>query len=628
MKVVSGLFDNMVLQRGAGNASHARIAGECTGAGSVVARVRAGRETVRGFAGVRIGKSAGGVFNGVLKGLKCGGPYEISLSVVARNGEVLDALRVRNVLVGDVWVLAGQSNMEGIGWLKHRLKPHRLTRAFYMNDTWDIARDPLHELYKAVDEAHAIVMGGPPGAPAAHIGVGPGTGFAQEMLKLSGVPQGLIACAHGGTSMTQWDPAHKDQGGKSLYGAMLRRIRKNGGSVAGVFWYQGCSDADGYQAPKYTERMKALVGAVRTDVASARLPWVIVQIASACGDASNSRSWDSVQEQQRLLPKVIRNLVTVPAVDLGLDDLIHIAGDECNRLGARAARAMAHLSGRSRSGAPQISFRAARVERDKDSGAANVIVTFDNVVGKLIAPGKPWGFELTGRIGELSAPNVFRIDLDGNRVIVRTILAHADAESMFLYHGLGRRPYCNITDSADRALPALGPIYLAGSRVYAPLINHVRVSRYMPSAGKLHQLEYPSDKAALGMSARQFEGTFCNLHPEIVASDIPDLLVYYAVTVRCPEAMDVEVGLGYDGPVKMWIDGTQAFFDPDGVNPALPEDSSTKVHLEKGEHEVLVALGSNNHKAWGIFLRVARTNMCPDVIAKGAEAYSVPEVSA
>ena len=72
--------------------------------------------------------------------------------------------------------------------------------------------------------------------------------------------------------------------------------------------------------------------------------------------------------------------------------------------------------------------------------------------------------------------------------------------------------------------------------------------------------------------------------------------------------------------------GEEKLFDPEGVNPALPEDSRTPVRFTQGEHEILVALGSNNLKAWGIFLRLARTDVDPQMLSKGPLAYAVPEV--
>jgi len=407
---------------------------------------------------------------------------------------------------------------------------------------------------------------------------------------------------------------------------MLRRIHKNGGRVAGVFWYQGCSDTDPAAVKLYTGRMKALVGSLRRDLALPRLPWVCVQIARVCGEQEGAEGWHSIREQQRLLPHAIRHVAVVPAIDLALDDRIHIAGPDQHRLGRRAAEAMAALTGSGRTARPPISLRSARVEKDRVSGTANVVVTFDNVIGSLGARGRPAGFEVVSRPGARVESWTHRIDLRGSRAIVHTALPVSDAVCHFLYYGLGTQPYCNIVDRADRSIPALGPLYLGGERLYAPFVTRLAVSRFMPSAGKLHGLAYPADKAPLGLARRQFDTTFCNLHPEISVSSMPDLLVFFCARVNCSETMDVEVWLGYDGPVKMWVDGEEKLFDPEGVNPALPEDSRTPVRFTQGEHEILVALGSNNLKAWGIFLRLARTDVDPQMLSKGPLAYAVPEV--
>jgi sialate O-acetylesterase len=495
-----------------------------------------------------------------------------------------------------------------------------------MNDTWGVAKDPLHELAIAVDEAHAIIAGGPPGPRLEYLGVGPGVGFLQEMHRITGVPQGAIACAHGGTSMMQWDPTKKGEGGRSLYGAMLRRIAKNGNRVAGVFWYQGCSDADSYDAPLYSDRMVGLVDALRKDLRDRRLPWVVVQIATVVGDPIGSQYWNSVQEQQRLLPSKIRGLTVVPAVDLALDDGIHIAGYEQPRLGKRAAQAAALLRGEFGAGDSPIALKGARVVKNAVTGAADVVVTFDNVSGKLVSQGRPRGFALTQVPGVEQVPLVFRTDLEKNTAILHTVAPVHEVECTFVYYGLGRLPYCNVTDLADRSIPVFGPLYMGGNRVYAPFVTKLLVSRFMPSAGHLHDLAYPVDKSSLQLAPRQFEATFCSLHPEIMQAPVDDLLVYFAAPVVCNEDMDAEIWLGYDGPTKMWVDGAEKLFDPEGVNPALPDDSCTRVHLAAGAHEVLVALGSNNLKAWGIFLRLMRTGVPAETIVKGPEYYSVPKV--
>ena len=118
-----------------------------------------------------------------------------------------------------------------------------MVRAFYMDDHWDIAQDPLHTYGQCVDEVHRLLSPGPSPWPRPLEGVGPAISFGQEMWRRTGVPQGLIACGHGGSSLDQWSPELKSTGSKSLYGATLRRVAKNSGRVAGILWYQGENEA-------------------------------------------------------------------------------------------------------------------------------------------------------------------------------------------------------------------------------------------------------------------------------------------------------------------------------------------------------------------------------------------------
>jgi len=45
-----------------------------------------------------------------------------------------------------------------------------------------------------------------------------------------------------------------------------------------------------------------------------------------------------------------------------------------------------------------------------------------------------------------------------------------------------------------------------------------------------------------------------------------------------------------------------------------------------GEHELVVALGSNRGRAWGIFLRFQRTDVPLRLIKKGQGNYAMPEI--
>lgn len=622
MKIETGLFDNMVLQRGRDNRSNAAFSGVCETVGVLKASVRMRGRTMSGFKARTMGSIRGGRFKGVLRGLPAGGPYDVKLWVEGGSGAKLKSAVARNVLVGDVWVLAGQSNMQGVGWLKDALTPISKVRAFYMRDEWGVAKEPIHNLSEAVDKVHIDLHGGVRPVRSKHAGVGPGVAFGQEMFRRTGVPQGLICCAHGGTSMSQWNPKLKRMGGASLYGAMLRRFRKNGGKVAGILWYQGESEAGSQDtALVYTERMKAFVAAVRRDFHDPRLPIAVVQIASVIRPVGEFQSWNSIQDQQRRLPRHIRNLAVVPAIDLELDDLIHVSGAGMKRLGKRLAQAMLVLKRFPGAGKPPIEFKSFRVEADRNTGMANVIVAFANVMGGLIAPGRPAGFAVADANGEF--PEIYKVGLLGDSVMLRCVQTPVDLAGKHLYYGYGLAPYCNITDKADRSLPVFGMIPLGAPLRQTPFVRRFLMSRALPSPGKLFGLEYPADKSGLQLRERVFPADFADIHLDVF-SPAEDLLVYYQCSFECDEAMSVEVAVGYDGPFKAWVDKREVFHDPDGTNPATADKARIPCRVKRGCHELLMAMSSNNGRAWGIHLRFLRTDAPRSVRGEKPEFNKLP----
>jgi len=616
VKIEAGLFDHMVLQRSRKNVSAADFSGVCAASGPILATVRCGKGAFRGFVAIPVGQAARGRMQGCLKGLPAGGPYAIEL----RAGN--EKLVVRDVLVGDVWLLGGQSNMQGYGLFpKKRLPVDPQVRAFFMDDRWATAKDPIHNMWACVDQVHIDICGGVrPAKPPANLGVCPGPAFGIEMRRRTGVPQGLIACAHGGTSMIQWDPGRKGAGGKSLYGALVRRLVKNGRRVAGMIWYQGCSDANIPAAPLYTRRMRAFVAALRRDCADQTLPVAIVQIARVTGGAGITIGgpWNSIQEQERRLPLAIRNLVTVPAIDLPLDDIIHISGEGHTILGKRLAQAMQALRGDRKAGPLPISLKKISFESERGLGVA--VVEFGNVVGKLCAGSRPSGFAIVSQAG---SANHFDIQLCGRRVRVRSSLTLPQLRKADVHYGYGLDPVCNIVDEAGRSLPVFGRGIM---RAVTPFVQRLRVSAYQPSAGKLDLLEFPASLDALGLVPRSFPDVFCSLHPEIVQHGGRDEVVWFACRLSCPEAMRLALLLGYDGPFKVWVDGKQVFHDPNGINPATADKGQAVVWAEPGDHEVLMALGTNYGAAWGIHLCFERTDVPRDQLLKGPQHCVLPKV--
>ena len=246
------------------------------------------------------------------------------------------------MFVGDLWVLAGQSNMEGVGNLIDVTPPHPKVMLLGMDGKWGQAEEPLHWLIDSPDPVHS---GDPKNRAerAAQVhksrtkGAGLGLPFAVAMVESTGVPVGLVACAHGGTSMEQWNPAKKEQGGASLYGSMLRQVKLAGGKVKGVLWYQGESDANANASKVFAKVFSDFIAAVRSDFGQPELPFYYVQIGRFVR-GGDPKDWNAVQDAQRVIPERVANTAVISVIDLELDDGIHVGTQGLKRAGQRLAR--------------------------------------------------------------------------------------------------------------------------------------------------------------------------------------------------------------------------------------------------------------------------------------------------
>ncbi len=619
MQLKTGLYDHMVLQRNRSGKSDALFEGVTSASGKVVARISQNGKALRGMASINVGKAAKRKFTGRLRGIPTGGPYDIELSVVDSKGKAHDSIHITDVLVGDVWVLAGQSNMQGVGLLADAMPPHEMVRAYYMDDRWNVATDPIHVLSSSIDEVHC----GPNGPLAATpipptTGVGPGVAFGQDMHARTGVPQGLLATAHGGTSMAQWDPAKRRQGGKSLYGSMLRSVKWNGGRVAGVVWYQGESDANPQAARVYTDRMKKLVAAMRSDFNDQPLPFVAVQIGRVISTSRQWPAWNDIQDQQYRLPEAIERLAVVPAIDLSLDDNIHISGGDQNRLGKRCAQAMCHLLGPKAAGSKElgpIKVKSVKLVKEPRPAFSAAEITFDNVAGSLKAAGRPMGFSLSETA---TASTIFKTELVGrNKVLIRSSLSPRALQSASVCHGAGLSPACNITDDLDRSLPVFMDLPLGKQLAVTPYVTQLRTTGWQAIKGDTKKPPFPDASILKKMRAFESDDAFIDLHLQYDNVTTNDPVAYFACKFHCKTKMKLAALVGYDGPLRLWVDGKLIFEDPDGVNPAVIDGSRVAFNADKGEHEIIAALGSNTRRAWGIMLRFERTGVAQKTIDSG-----------
>ena len=360
----------------------------------------------------------------------------------------------KKVLVGDLWVLAGQSNMEGVGDLSEVETSHPLVHSFQSRESWAPAEEPLHWLGESPRPVHHVLWGQPVPTevplrdPARAKGAGLGLSFAKARVEQRGVPVGLVPAAHGGTSMQQWDPASKGQGGHSLYGATLERVKAVGGKVAGILWYQGESDANPTDAALYESRMTTLVQSFRADLGQPDLPFYYVQLGGFVTDPDPGlvSGWNSVRESQRTWQSSLSNVGMVSAIDCGLDDGIHIDTAGLKTLGKRLAAVA--------SGQPAPALKSVAFEPDRGW----LRVSFDHVQGTLQAHGRPAGFTLRDAGGR-ELPLIYKITLDGPDALLK-ITDPAGLPGASLWYGWGLAPYCNVTDATGAAVPALGPVAL------------------------------------------------------------------------------------------------------------------------------------------------------------------------
>ncbi|MCC7193259.1 MAG: hypothetical protein IT444_10805 [Phycisphaeraceae bacterium] len=636
MNITAGLLDRIVLQRNNRNVSDAEFSGDTQAAGDVIVRVTKGGKKVKGFDGKVVGKASNGKITGRLTGLPAGGPYDVVVAVVGHGAKaqtsVADKQRIKSVLVGDVWIAAGQSNMQGCGNAQYRAKPDPMVRAFYMDDHWATAVDPIHQLNTAVDSVHNGGIRTVATAPNPK-GVGPAIHFAQDMYRRTRVPQGIIACAHGGTSMSQWDPKLKSKGGASLYGASMRRLEKNGGKIAGVIWYQGESDCNSDASRQFTPRMKELIAAFRKDARNPKLPFVQVQLGRLLSIGFDVPSWNSVQDQQRRLAQDAPFVSQVAAYDLQLDDTIHVGGRGMAILGARLAYAMDVLRRGSKAGKPPITLKKVNIKPNPVSGQVDVLIDFDNVVGSLHVPGgiRPTGFSL---VDNRPVPIIYDIELRGHTVVLHTNFAMSGLGDKTVYHGWGIDTYCNVQDEAGRLIPVFGPVATGEPRAVTPMVERINIA--FPIAiptdsgvdTKLNGLKYPADQANFPWKLNVFENRFCDIHLQTAVLEKQDFIAYFKCTLEVPEPMKLDICLGYDGPVKAWIDGEEVFHDPQGNNPAWEDRGTAPIKAKPGSHEVIVALASNKNNAWGIFLRFERKDVSKEQLKLGVVSCVLPSVRA
>lgn len=375
----------------------------------------------------------------------------------------------------NVWILAGQSNMQGCGPLVGALKADAGVWNLTTAGHWEPAVEPLHRLWESYAPVHQNFMRPHLSAEDALLtnaqiadreantrkdGAGLGIAFANLYQNGTGRPVGLVSAAHGGTSLQDWNHNRKGEGLDSLYGAMLDRARRAGGNLRGILWYQGESDANPDAAASYADRFDAWVDAARADLGHPDLPIIVTQLSRyVLGEDSEgpASTWNQLREAQRTLPSRRHKTAVAPAIDLSLSDSIHVGTPGLIRLGQRMARLALAMEG----GTPHLGPRVSAAKVTPGHFDINFVrLECSGVAGGWNPHNYMAGFSMHTEDG---AFHPFLKVVDASRdgtdpTAINLLLTGPVDQNTAVAYGQGMNPYCNVVDNLDMALPTFGPI--------------------------------------------------------------------------------------------------------------------------------------------------------------------------
>jgi hypothetical protein len=238
-----------VIQRNGSNQATISITG--TYAGSVTPSAIEASWNGAPYATI-ISNPSGGAFSGSLTNQSTG---QGTLTVRFVDNTSITASRTY-VGIGDVFVIAGQSNASGRG-TNNQSYSHASLKAglFRNNDSWGELTDPTDSSSGQVDSISSDTATG---------SVWPL--IATLYMADQGVPVAFIPTAKGATNITQWQRNNSNPSDTTtLYGSMYRRINVVG-NVKGILFWQGESDAlDGTSQSVYKTKLETFANNAFSD---------------------------------------------------------------------------------------------------------------------------------------------------------------------------------------------------------------------------------------------------------------------------------------------------------------------------------------------------------------------------
>ena len=263
---------------------------------------------------------------------KAGGPFSITFS----DGE---KLTINNILIGEVWICSGQSNMEmPMKGYKNQPVDNAVEDILHSKDSnlrlFTVKRNSK---FKPVDD----VTGNWNEANPASVRNFSATAyyFGRELRRSLDVPVGLIVAAWGGSACEAWmtadwlkafpdakipaseeDIKSKNRTPTVLYNGMLHPLI--GFSMRGVIWYQGEDNVTRYST--YADMLTTMIGGWRSVWKQGDFPFYFCQIAPYDYKLINYTVNSAfLREQQSKAELMNQNCGMAVLMDVGMDFGIH-----------------------------------------------------------------------------------------------------------------------------------------------------------------------------------------------------------------------------------------------------------------------------------------------------------------
>ncbi len=265
---------------------------------------------------------------------QAGGPHTIQLYC----GK--DSLTLHDILVGEVWICSGQSNMEMPVHGFYGQPVEGSTEALF-----EASRYPDIRLFTVPPTPKAEPQENCPGqwltSTPRHVGDFSAVGyfFGKYLHQVLGIPVGLITPNVGGIAIESWmteesiratkgidhELALKPRGDYDaakaayLFNGMIAPITRF--TARGFIWYQGESNQHNYF--DYDKLMASMVQLWRSEWQNDKMPFYYVQLAPYTYDGKDGISLPLTIEAQYRALKLIPHSGIVPTTDLGHPTAIH-----------------------------------------------------------------------------------------------------------------------------------------------------------------------------------------------------------------------------------------------------------------------------------------------------------------